>query len=174
MIYKINLNALLSSRKKAVSEILPVEYISQTWSDCDYAVLHQINSIYTEIILVRICPDNNYTIEYVSFLHPTRINVLNEYQRKLFKDMMDFVLENSTESMFFSIQIPNELPENVRVVLESFKLSHKTHNTHRIGLAWLMYYTHKNGLLSNKDGVFLYLPMFLFLIPYGLCTCLKL
>jgi len=134
MIYKINLNALLSSRKKAVSEILPVEYISQTWSDCDYAVLHQINSAYTEIILVRIYPDNNYTVEYVSFLHPTRVNALNEHQRKLFKEMMDVVLENSTESMFFSIQLPNKLPENVRVILESFKMSHKTHNMHRIGI----------------------------------------
>jgi len=134
MICKINLNALLSSRKKAVSEILPVEYISQTWSDCDYAVLHQINSAYTEIILVRIYPDNNYTVECVSFLHPTRVTALNEQQRKLFKEMMDVVLENSTESMFFSIQIPNELPENVRVILESFKVSHKTHNMHRIGI----------------------------------------
>ena len=78
MIYNINLNAMLSSRKTAVSKILPIEYISQMWSDRDYAVLHQINSAYTEIILVRICPDNNYTIEYVSFLHSTRIDALIE------------------------------------------------------------------------------------------------
>jgi len=138
MIYKINLNAMLSSRKSAASKILPINLISETWSDCDYAVLHQINSAYTEIILVRVCSDNNYTIEYVSFLNPTRIDVLNENQRKLLKEMMEVVLENSTECMFFSIQMPNEFPENVRIVLESFKTSittcHKTHKTHRIGL----------------------------------------
>jgi len=129
---------MLLSRKAAVSKILPVKYISQTWSDHDFAVLHQIHSTYTEIILVQICPDNNYNIAYVSFLHLTRIDALNEYQRKLFKEMMDVVLENSTEAMFFSIQTRNELPENVRVILESFKMSiitpHKTHNIHRIGL----------------------------------------
>jgi len=140
IIYKINLNTLLSSRKTAVSKLLPIQYMSQTWSDCDYAVLHQINSAYTEIILVRICSDNNYSIEYVSFMNSTRIDALNEYQRKQFKEMMDVVLENSTESTFFSIQIPNELPENVSVILESFNMSplpHKEvlgHNTHRIGL----------------------------------------
>ena len=138
MIHKTNLNAILLSRKEAVSKILPVNYISQTWSDHDYAVLHQINSTYTEIIVVRICPDNNHNIAYVSFLHSTRIDVLNEDQRKLFKEMMDVILENFTETKFFSIRIRNELPENVRVILESFKMSiitpHKTHNIHRIGL----------------------------------------
>ena len=138
MIYKINLNAMLSSRKSASSKILPIKLISGTWSDRDYAVVHQINSAYTEIILVRVSSDNNYTIEYVSFLDPKRIDALNENQRKLFKEMMEVVLENSTECMFFSIQLPNEFPENVSVVLESFKTSittcHKTHKTHRIGL----------------------------------------
>jgi len=138
MIYKINLNAMLSSRKSASSKILPIKLISGTWSDRDYAVVHQINSAYTEIILVRVSSDNNYTIEYVSFLDPKRIDALNENQRKMFKEMMEVVLENSTECMFFSIQLPNEFPENVSVVLESFKTSittcHKTHKTHRIGL----------------------------------------
>jgi len=138
MIYKINLNAMLSSRKSAASKILPIKLISGTWSDRDYAVIHQINSAYTEIILVRVSSDNNYVIEYVSFLDPKRIDALNENQRKMFKEMMEVVLENSTECMFFSIQLPNEFPENVSVVLESFKTSittcHKTHKTHRIGL----------------------------------------
>ena len=94
---------MLLSRKEAVSKILPITYISQTWLDHDYAVLHQINSTYTEIIVMRICPDNNHDIAYVSFLHSTRIDVLNGNQRKLFKEMMDVILENSTETMFSSI-----------------------------------------------------------------------
>jgi len=103
MIYKINLNVMLVSRKHAVSKILPLKYTSEVASDCDYAVLHQLNSTYNEIIVVRVCPDQTHKIVFVSFLHSTRIDALNEEQRKNFKEMMDVVLEDSTKDMVFSI-----------------------------------------------------------------------
>jgi hypothetical protein len=143
MIYKINLNAMLMSRKHAVSKILPQKYTSQVASDCDYAVLHQLNSTYTEIIVVRVCPDKTHNIAYVSFLHSTRIDALNEEERKIFKEMMDVVLEDSTEDMLFSIQVRNQLPEDVKAIFETFEMSvttpHQTHNIHRIARYKVIY-----------------------------------
>lgn len=69
-------------------------------------------------------------------MNSTRIDILNEEQRKNFKEMMDVVLEDSTNNMVFSIQIRNQVPEDVKAILETFEMSistpHPTHSVHKI------------------------------------------
>ena len=122
LIYKINFNAIRISRPQAFDKILPKRYMTEHSSDHDFAVIFQLNSTFSEIILVKVNTEQKHDIVYISFLHSTRVIARTVEHLDIFQKMMDVLLENTTDDMHFSIKYRYFVPLTETSRFESLNL----------------------------------------------------